>query len=823
MSDPGKGKRGRPPKGRQPFSEPMAPSEPSAGGGTPSGMGEQNSAEGQSGNARQWRRNLRRREPSTPENSWLATQPEFQRYWGNPAEPEPEPPMDTPQEDPPAGRAAVPPDIPAAPKQPRRKPADLSTLMARYTARAEEQEAFALPAPHNRPPSPEPVAPESFAHEPPGPGPASQNHPQGQEPAPRPAPARIRNTDPKFVASPLPAEPPEVEPGRPTRHDPSMPPQEKGRAPASGTIPGTIIVSDGQVKVIEPGSEVCEDGGEDGPEDKHEDPPANAPADASAQPPDPGADAAGAPYSDSEPETISQYLPSDDPNYATVSIRPVAEPVSQPEPASDDGQGGDRRGRDTGESFSGDEPPAPESQYDPEEPQEWWPPEPPAVSLPEPVRFDGPLPYQRQMHNPQGPNLADWDAANERLDFEPAWHAGQGGMGWGRKLVLFLLFLGIAGAGGYGVWSGEARRLVDFAATLMSAPKPAQEVAEAPAAPPAPVVAANDPEPAPATVTPPPAPDPAPAPPAPLPVISAIPGNRIAPDPNMKVRQAEGPAAQTTTLWWQPKTVTQFAALTPAELAAQPKPPTKRGESVMAPSGPLPGADAQTATANPPASPINSHASAAEIARIDDLIQSYAIEKADAAIAPLLASAPREPSVLMLSGRTALVKSANLEALATFDRVLAVEPANADAKIGRGRALVNLGRATEAQAIAAEVLGANPNHLGALWLSVEARAATGALEEALELCGRLEAAGAAPGSAEWCRGVANKRARRPLQAEPIFINALQSGSRDFVSLRQLYFRFKGYFNGDIDGYSSDDLIDAATRCAAVRDCNTAGL
>ncbi|VAW16430.1 hypothetical protein MNBD_ALPHA09-221 [hydrothermal vent metagenome] len=724
-------------------------------------------------------------------------------------------PQDLPQDD----RYDDPPQV-SVPR-PRRKPADLSTLMERYTARAEEQEGSA-PPPSRVPPPPAPPAHKRAGHAgSPGLG------PQDREPVPWPAPAPKNPTDPKFVALPLPAEPPEVEPGSSAAVELFEPSSVKGRTRVTGPIPGTIIVSDGQVQVIEDG---VEDGAEGLPVPPATDQPGEPqpggpsaisepldarPDEAPTPVVDPGSESVPADDNANPPDVRSQYLPSDDPDYASVAIRAQTEtaPAPQFEPAQDDGHNGDWPVPEAGEGNGGDQAYAPEPPHVPEEPPEWWPPEPPVNATVEPIRYDGVLPYQRPMHQPQDANLADWDAANERLDFDPAWQDRRGG---GRGLVWFLLFLVVAGAGGYGVWSGEARRLVEFVSTFMNAPNSATGLTEEPATQQPPEIAANEAQRAPDLGQPPAAAS-TPLAPVAAPIVSAEPGDRVAPDPNLRIRQIEGPAAQTTTLWWQAKTVTQFPVLTPAELAGQPQPPTARGESVMAPSGPAPGA------ANRADAQVNS----AEIARIDDLILSFAIQKADAAIAPLLAATPQAPPVLMLSGRTALAKSANFEALTVFDKVLAAGPADAktviEAKIGRGRALVNLGRATEAQAIAAEVLAASPDHLGAMWLSVEAQGATGALEAAMEICGRIEAAGAEPGSAEWCRGVASKRARRPLQAESIFINALQSGSRDFVSTRQLYFRFKGYFDGAIDGFSSDDLINAATRCTAVRDCNTAGL
>ncbi len=489
-------------------------------------------------------------------------------------------------------------------------------------------------------------------------------------------------------------------------------------------------------------------------------------------------------------------LPPDDPDSRHLQIPPEIADV-------------DRQDHETGADYGGDgdyiPPPPYEPQADPLEPglgQRKWPSEPGGGSTHLPVRFDGPLPYQDADHDPQGPSLADWDAANERLEFEPAWHARERGMGFGGKFLVLLLLLGVAG-GGYTVWSGKTDQLVEFASTFIALPGSAPGQGDEPAVSQVPEAPAGDFAPI-AGVTPPPAPAPtsdqpqpstiplgtvAQGPVAPAPAVTAAPGERVASDPSMTTRQIEGPAPQTTTLWWKPKTVTLFSALTPAELAGQPEPPSARGESVMAPTGPLTGAEGEGGT--------SSSADTGEVSRIDELIQSFAIKKAEDSIAPLLAGAPGEPAYLMLSGRTALAKSSNLQALATFDKVLAADPGNADAKTARGRALANLGRATEAQAIAAEVLAQNANHLGALWLSVEAQSATGALDAALETCGRLEGAGALTGSAEWCRGVANKRARRPLQAETIFISALQSGSRDFVATRQLYFRFKGYFNGTV--------------------------
>jgi len=806
MSNSGKGRRGRPRGGRR-----SSPDIPAGNGRTPEPEWQdgQDGQEDHGGVERNWRRNLRRREPSTPDNSWLATQPEFQRYWGEHGEAEPAPP-EYPQEEPHVDPQVAPQSAPRPRQRPRRKPADLSTLMARYTARAEEQENFALP-PSARQRQPSPAAPPTRDTTP-------QHRPQGQAPAP----ARKKAPDPKFVASPLPAEMPEVEPGRPAQTGSARVSQKVAPAPASGGASGTIIVSDGQVRVIEADGEASEARAPDAGEPAHPTDGMTGPAARTDEPApemQPEYDAHG--VSDIE----ARSLPQEDADTSHLQM-----PLDAAEIEWQDPETGAEYGSGEGDYLP---PPPHEPQADPLEPgldTRKWPSEPGGGPTHAPVRFDGPLPYQDASRDPQGPSLADWDAANERLEFEPAWHAREGGMGFGGKFLVLLLFLGVAG-GGYAVWSGKTDQLVEFASSFIAAPgstpnpnlgdEPVvSQAPEAPAGNLAPISAATPPA-APAPGQPQPSTIPlgavAQGPVAPAPAVVAAPGERVEPDPNMITRQIEGPAAQTTTLWWKPKTVTLFSALTPAELAGQPEPPSARGESVMAPSGPLPGAEGEGAGA------ASSSADAGEVSRIDELIQSFAIKKAEDSIAPLLASAPGEPAYLMLSGRTALAKSSNLQALATFDKVLAADPGNADAKTARGRALANLGRATEAQAIAAEVLAQNANHLGALWLSVQAQSAMGALDAAIEICGRLEGAGALAGSAEWCRGVANKRARRPLQAETIFISALQSGSRDFVAARQLYFRFKGYFNGAVDGFSSDALLAAATRCTAVRDCNTAGI
>lgn len=475
--------------------------------------------------------------------------------------------------------------------------------------------------------------------------------------------------------------------------------------------------------------------------------------------------------------------------------------------------------------------------------QDLWPPEPAIRPYREPVRYDGTLPYQKQLDDGRASGLYSWAPANERPAHGAIWqheHALPPRRRW--KFPLFLVM--IAGAAGYGAFTEDGNRIyANASAYVFEKLDRLQDngaLVEEPVTHRAPEAPGEIARPASG------APDsrslalPAPAAgnqgPSAASQQSADKGqDRVSPDPNMVTRQVVNADQSTTTLWWKAKPVTRFPALNQDELAAQPKPLSARSESVMAPSGRLP--VVQEPAIPSPASPLPIDSeplilptearpaadTAVEVKRINRLIGSFKIDEARAAIAQLLVDVPGSPSALVLSGRTSLAKAANIQALKDFESALNAEPTNGDAMIGRARALINLGRANEALEIANAVLTAAPRNTTGLWLKIEALAATGNLGDANGLCDGLEPAGALAGTGQWCRGVANKRARRPIEAESDFINALQAGDPKLVRRSQLYFRYKGYYTGDIDGFFSDEMLQSATTCAVARDCDAAGI
>lgn len=887
---------------------------------------------------RAWKRNMRCPEPLTPENSWLATQPEFQRHWGEGEDPDEfhysEPPQvyDDQYGHPPE------PEEPQVTK-PRRKPADISTLMARYTAKTEEEAKRRLPPPRPLPQAPQPrqQRPQRQQSRTPQPVAAKRTTPASAPPqatAKNPvarraqsAPAKTklpakdlgaeassgtardkRQPKPDMGVSALPAELPQGEPAPlPTKSRSTMSQSLRPQTAAAETnnetklAAGSIIVTDGQVRLVEASDEPATNSPTPKPQSSSKsgrpnlrslsdisqntakilDDPALSPqandnsldaeiqdeieaentanGDTAADGQELGEDGSPVQYADEDGYYEEDY---DEEGYAEgeyaeegydedqygddyelvdaqqQSLVPFSEQASMPNPAyadvanSEFAYGDDEYAEAEGYEEYQDDPNVWQSQgyitqgYDSNRDGSL-PSEKFQNANPKQSRRGSQLSPQQLAGEPYfGPSSGqkrDWGSANHQSGMASDWHQGGGqdrpSRSWSKIFVVILLL----GAAGYGSWVYGPEKLITMATDFVS-----QQVETAtqfvknattttsnndPAALPGDTPGANLPDEVASRL----APGTESSAVSSANTIDLNSSSRLPPDANLQTRQFDDPNGQKTTLWWKAKTVAQFPALTEAELAGQPQLTTPTGEAVMAPSGPL-----ETANQAPASAPSLPQANG-EVAKIVQQIANYQISDAAKAADKLISANSSAPNPLILKGHTDLLMAQNFEALTNFDKALNIEPQNELALLGRGKALVNLGRAIEAQNIAAGMLSTSPNLKGALWLSAEALASTGKLEGAMQICDRFGANGASISEAEWCRGVANKRARRPLQTEANFSSALQAASAEFISKYQRYFRFKGYYDGEISGVVDSALMQASTRCAATRDCNTAGI
>lgn len=815
-----------------------------------------------------WRRNLRRREPPTPENSWIATQPEFQRLWGASAtarEPEPEP-QPAPE--------AVPPPPPAAraqPPKPRRRPADLSTLLARYTGRQTEppprQKAQDSAPPRAAHPWPEPPAPAA--------PPAAATAPDA---SPAPAP-------PAAPAAPTEMPPPEAGSQSP-EHQPAGAAEAAAPAPsrAAPETPETAPVADAGTAPQPPASAPTPAPAPEAPVTPAQPPAPDFPE--TRSPPEPeylssAPEAVSESVSESNPEPVSEAPPPMAPEVPVVPEAPGA-PIHPPEPPAppehvapaapaapdyppEDIEAADpaepqwqdqETWSDTGEWTEGNGETEPEYVAEPyydEQTGEWtgtedwadtapadnawqgtdtgeppyddaWPQEPEVPFQPEPVRYDAALPYYRKQQR------AEWTPADDRQIYDPWSNLNERRRS---KLPWLLLagFLAAVAVGGLFAVPEATTRIVallpDFEA-LVDRIIPDSVTADAPA--PAPdgsgAATATD---APAVPLPAETADTAGAESTAAPAAPLAGGSPLPRDPSLRYRQRDDAARRTTTIYWRPKSVTRFPALTPAELAAQPEPPEPTGEAVMAPTGPLGEAageqsGAGTIALDGPAIDV-SNLTAGSAADIGETVAEIAARVDRSEIAPVVESLraliieyPDDPRVLRQWGRVQLARNDPGAAAQAFEQTLKSEPDDRQARLGLGFALLAGGLKAEAGAEADTLIAASPDFVPAHLLRAEALGAIGALELGLEECAIVEGLDSMAGTGQWCRGAVYKRAGRFLEAQEFFSEALTIAEPDFVRSQQRYFRFKGYDTGQVDGINDDALLRAVTKCSVARDC-----
>jgi tetratricopeptide (TPR) repeat protein len=84
------------------------------------------------------------------------------------------------------------------------------------------------------------------------------------------------------------------------------------------------------------------------------------------------------------------------------------------------------------------------------------------------------------------------------------------------------------------------------------------------------------------------------------------------------------------------------------------------------------------------------------------------------ALSPVLAQQQTAAQQAFLEGNAAYEKRENEKALAAYERAIALEPTNAEFRLGRARALARLARHTESVEECAKILQLNPNHVLAL-------------------------------------------------------------------------------------------------------------
>ena len=119
-------------------------------------------------------------------------------------------------------------------------------------------------------------------------------------------------------------------------------------------------------------------------------------------------------------------------------------------------------------------------------------------------------------------------------------------------------------------------------------------------------------------------------------------------------------------------------------------------------------------------------------------------DKASVELANVLQIDPKNAQGWRLSGQVAENRLDWRRAFGAYTKALEIDPADIEAKLGLARIYLAAGQADKADALAAQVEGASPNHAGARTLEAAALASRGDIEGAIALATAVAAAASAP-------------------------------------------------------------------------------
>ncbi len=179
---------------------------------------------------------------------------------------------------------------------------------------------------------------------------------------------------------------------------------------------------------------------------------------------------------------------------------------------------------------------------------------------------------------------------------------------------------------------------------------------------------------------------------------------------------------------------------------------------------------------------------------------------------------PADVPALMFYGDILAHDRKLAKAIEAYDKVLLAEPGNSQAMVNRGSALLGTGRRSSAVNAANAPLVISEKSVRATALLSKAQAEVGEMREAMTACERIGVLTNSNAQIDWYRAAAQNQAGNTFVALRMFISALNTGEQGFVREKQIGMRSRGLYSSAVNGTSSQDLIDAVTKCAVAEDC-----
>ena len=199
-------------------------------------------------------------------------------------------------------------------------------------------------------------------------------------------------------------------------------------------------------------------------------------------------------------------------------------------------------------------------------------------------------------------------------------------------------------------------------------------------------------------------------------------------------------------------------------------------------------------------------------------LAAFEVDRAEATVTAILAIDPDHFDAVVNLGRIHLLRDRFDQALVAFRRARALEPGSVAARLGEAEALLGLRRAREALAIVDASLQTHPGEIAAWDLKARAHGILGEVDRIAGDCAELAWKSGYAFAGKWCEALAYKDAGMEAKARSAFESALAAGTAPFVRHRQLYLKFRGHYDGEIDGRVGPATDLALAGCAADPNC-----